>query len=270
MLVKVEAGTHWYKPGEADRSSFRGEPAYGSTLREARKEHLLPSVTTVLKEKSNFQLQSWREEQKILAALTLPDIPGETVDEKVKRIISDADAQSKTARETGDVVHKLVERILLGENPTFLSEYSHVIREGVKGAIKVFYEHKAVTEHVESMFVNIGMGYGCRIDWGGKLLGINSLVDVKTQGNKPGKKMVKYPEWCWQLAANSMAMPTMVSRHVNIAVSTTEPGYVEVFDWEPEEILNGWHVFTHLLKVFTLSRKMGEWDGEKRQYVGGK
>jgi hypothetical protein len=75
MLIKEkpsESG-HWYKKD--------GSPAYttigktgerATTLRDARKLGLLPSVTTINGMLSKAGLDTWKQQQVLLAALTLP------------------------------------------------------------------------------------------------------------------------------------------------------------------------------------------------------
>ena len=83
MLIKdsqSESG-HWY-----DKN---GNPAYeiigangkqrNTTLRDAKKLGLLPSVTTVIGAVAKPGLNRWLQEQAILAALTLPRLEGEKV-----------------------------------------------------------------------------------------------------------------------------------------------------------------------------------------------
>ena len=59
--------------------SAKGEPR-PTTLRDARKLGLLPSVTNILSILSKPELTSWLQEQAVMAALTLPRIAGETED----------------------------------------------------------------------------------------------------------------------------------------------------------------------------------------------
>jgi len=270
-IIKPSSGGHWYGIGEPAGNSFFGVEAYDKTLRDARKEVLVPSVTTVLKEKSNPGLDAWKREQMLLAALTLPEIEGESTDDRIKRIISDSEEHSRTAAETGDIIHKLIERGIGGEQVR-LEEYPDVIAQGVRKTLSWLYEMKSVTEYLEQAFVSMEYGYGCRVDWAGTVNGIKTVIDFKTQGTKPGGKTAKYPTWCYQLAANGMAMPKAYEKayenYINIIISSTEPERpIEIKIWSAADIQNGWDVFYHLLQVFTLSRKMGAWSKEQGRFI---
>src|SRR6056300_705776 len=101
MKTATESG-HWY---EKD-----GTPAYkvpmakdpnkmrNTTLRDAKKLGLLPSVTTIIKEAAKPGLTNWIINQNIMAALTVPRIAGESDEDFIKRITSDATEQAKQAR----------------------------------------------------------------------------------------------------------------------------------------------------------------------------
>ena len=73
---------HWYQRDGVPLHtvlSAKGEPR-PTTLRDARKLGLLPSVTNILGVIAKPGLTSWLQEQAVLAALTLPRIEGESED----------------------------------------------------------------------------------------------------------------------------------------------------------------------------------------------
>jgi len=94
--LKVSAYTaesgHWY--------TRNGEPMYqiegangkirNTTLRDARKHNLVPSVTTILNVAAKPGLDNWKLQQVLLAALTLPRNEGEPEGAYIDRIISDS------------------------------------------------------------------------------------------------------------------------------------------------------------------------------------
>lgn len=82
---------HWYKrDGEPLHSvlSGRGEPR-PTTLRDARKLGLLPSVTNILGVINKPELVEWKMTQAVLAALTLPRLEGEGEDAFARRVVDD-------------------------------------------------------------------------------------------------------------------------------------------------------------------------------------
>ena len=74
MIVRASESLHWYTRG--------GDPMYqvqaakggmrATTLRDARKLNLIPSVTTIMSCAAKPGLEAWKLNQMLLAALTLP------------------------------------------------------------------------------------------------------------------------------------------------------------------------------------------------------
>jgi hypothetical protein len=61
-----------------------------TTLRDARKLGLLPSVTTINGMLSKAGLDTWKQQQVLLAALTLPRSEGESEQEWLSRVMQDS------------------------------------------------------------------------------------------------------------------------------------------------------------------------------------
>jgi hypothetical protein len=105
-----EAG-HWYKKDGTPAYTYinkKGEEK-NTTLREARKEGLLPSVTSILSLAAAAGLEIWKQEQLLHSALTATRLPDETEKDFITRIKQDAQEQSKKARELGTAIHAKVQ-----------------------------------------------------------------------------------------------------------------------------------------------------------------
>lgn len=111
-----EASCHWYdKMGnpvyEVPRA--KGEGMRPTTLADARKLNLLPSVTTILSILRKPQLESWLVEQAVLAALTTPRNEGEPLDAFVQRVLHEErvqDQESDIAKKRGTEIHDCIEQ----------------------------------------------------------------------------------------------------------------------------------------------------------------
>lgn len=111
-----EAG-HWYDK--------EGNPCYtiigkngkerNTTLRDARKNGYLPSVTQIIKEAAKPGLENWKQDQILLAALTLPKIEGETEELYISRIKEDAKQQAIKAAAKGTELHKWLQLAFEGQ-----------------------------------------------------------------------------------------------------------------------------------------------------------
>ena len=104
---------HWYDPKT-------GEPRYtyvnkkgetkNTTLREARKEGWVPSVTMILGLASKPALTNWMVDQGILAALTTPRIDGEPEADYLSRIKRSSKEEASKAAERGTLIHGWVQK----------------------------------------------------------------------------------------------------------------------------------------------------------------
>lgn len=228
------------------------------TIADARKMNLLPSVTNVLGVLDKPALNRWKLEQAIMAALTLPDLPGELPDARCARIIEDMDAQSKTAREKGTAVHDAIEAYLRGEK-----EYRAPVEVGLLLPATLNWIDKYVTKvhAVESVIGNPALGYAGRLDLDCDInpadlsnysafddITCRTIVDFKTQNMKKPKPFIPV-EWGAQLAAYSMchrnydsacAWPILMSVVINTAMPS-DP-YIHVWD-NPDQL---WKMFQHV------------------------
>lgn len=241
-LIKTTQSAHWYDQ--------QGEPRYEATLREARKENLLPSITTVLGLLNKPALINWKIEQGILSALTLPRPEGITDDEFAKLIVADAEETSKKAAQKGTDIHKAVEEYLTDRSRE-LPEY---IRTWIDDNIEQSIE-------VEASKANIEYGYGGRIDCLCRTIyGKIALIDFKTQTAK-NDKLSFWPDWCYQLAAQYYCyLPRykIGNHHVDRICSVvigTNCELVDMKEWTMEEIERGWLMFYHLLQCWRLDKK---------------
>lgn len=255
---------HWYQPdGEAMHSvlSRAGEPR-PTTLRDARKLGLLPSVTNVLGVISKPELVEWKMTQAVLAALTLPRLSGEGEDAFAKRVVEDAQSRVRTAAEFGSAFHAGAEQVArtlevdpAGPHAAWLNLHRDWFQAN---CVRVLW--------TERVLVNGALGYAGTAD----LLvehqthGL-TLVDYKTQGSKANSETLKsemlkpaggagwkpraYSSWCLQLAAYRRAIG-MPMACMNVIVNSTEPSALVEHVWSEEELQAGWESFEAALVIW--------------------
>ena len=233
--------THWYqRNGEALHTvpSAKGEPR-PTTLRDARKLGLLPSVTNILGVIAKPELTLWLQEQAVLAALTLPRIEGETEDAFAKRVVEDSQTTRSGAADFGTSVHHGAERVARTlevdpEDP--LAPWLRLYRDWYQVNVKRLV-------WAERTLVNVGLGYAGTADLliDHQAHGL-TLVDLKTQGVKPGKEASAYKSWCYQLAAYRKALGQPVAC-LNVVINSREPAEPVEFLWSEEEMERGWAAF---------------------------
>src|SRR5215475_8412303 len=113
MRLFSSENAHWYtREGEGLHlvPSASGEMR-ATTLRDARKLGLLPSVTNVLGVIAKPELVEWKMTQAVLAALTLPRLNGEGEDEFARRVVEDAQSRVRSAAEFGTAFHAGAEQV---------------------------------------------------------------------------------------------------------------------------------------------------------------
>lgn len=241
ILVKPDQSAHWYtKDGKPmyTVSKKDGTPR-NTTLADARKMDLVPSVTSILGVIAKPALDAWKQEQAILSALTLPRNPDESDQDFARRVVADSKEQIGVAADLGSQVHAYVEELLAGGNP-----------EAVKGveasceAVKRWIaEHVELGGMIEAPFAI--SGYGGRIDFVGQVDGELTVIDWKSQSVKPGKEPNYYETWELQLCAYAHAWELLapigetfeVKRRLSVVISTNpdNPG-VWYKEWDEDRM----------------------------------
>ena len=74
IIARSAESVHWYQHNGAPQYTVKAKDGSDrpTTLRDARKLNLVPSVTTILKIAAKPGLEAWKLNQMLLAALTLP------------------------------------------------------------------------------------------------------------------------------------------------------------------------------------------------------
>ena len=127
MIVKekVAESGHWYtKEGTPAYTTIGKTGERPTTLRDARKLGLLPSVTTIIGQLSKAGLNTWLQQQVLLAALTLPRLPDEPEADWLARVMQDSKAQGRDAADRGTAIHAVIqsyfEQVYLPTKPAYL------------------------------------------------------------------------------------------------------------------------------------------------------
>jgi hypothetical protein len=243
LIVKFpsESG-HWYARDGTPAYTVQGSKGVRSTtLKDARKFNLVPSVTTIIGVASRPGLELWKQRQLLLAALTLPKINSESEDEYIDRIIRDAKEEGKAAADAGTDIHASIESFYRGE--VVSTNNFHV--KGVVDALSSTFGPQAWIP--ERSFAH-ELGYGGKVD----LHCPEIVVDVKTKENLD--KVEAYDEHKMQLAAYRVGLGIPSARCANVFVSRAHPGMVTVIEHSEDDLKKGFEMFTHLLKFWQISK----------------
>ena len=252
MLIKDQTSEsgHWYDE--------MGNPAYeiigangkqrNTTLRDAKKLGLLPSVTTVLGVAAKPGLDRWKQEQAILAALTLPRLEGEEEAEWLSRVLSDSKAQGKQAADRGSAIHAIIESffdgILLESIPTYCRNIENALQAAYGARLWIPEQSASHTE----------LKFGGKVDLQAKadkvkgILGV--VVDFKTK-ETPLEKVVPYDDHIMQMAAYRELLGLEGAR-CGIMFVNGLTNEVKLCEIEEADLQKGLKCFFHLLRYYQL------------------
>jgi len=244
MIVRASESQHWY-----DR---QGNPAYSvmakngqprpTTLRDARKLDLVPSVTTILNVAARPALEAWKQNQMMLACLTLPRVEGETEERFIERIVKDSKEQGKKAAERGTTIHGALESFYEG---IYLADFMNY-QTGVDGAVQGAFGTPEWS--TEKSFCH-ELGFGGKVDLHSKS-GNGIVIDFKTKEFSDPNTVDAYDEQLMQLCAYRVGLGIPNARCANVFVSVTDPGLVKIIEWSEEEMKKGWVMFQSLLNFW--------------------
>ena len=238
---------HWYAKD--------GTPAYtvigkngkerNTTLRDARTNGYVPSVTGILKLLAAPGLEQWKQKNILMAALTLPKIEGESLDDFAIRVEQDAREQSLKAMELGTHIHTSLERAYQGES----FEPSH--EPFCRATMTAIQDHFGIANWSAEKSFSSPLGFGGKVDLHSKES--NIIIDFKTSAFDDASKKEGYLENRLQLAAYRIGLDLSPNyRAANIFVSTSVPGLVKIVEWNSEEMKEAELIFLKLVEIWQL------------------
>ena len=258
--VRVESASHWYTTlgepcHEVPRADGKGMRA--TTLADARKLGLLPSVTNVLSVLNKPYLNAWKATQYI-DAFTEVSLMG-TAEDRIAAAIELAEQRMAMPRDLGTLYHAAIADLIRwwerGKTPA--AELLESVNPVTITRFTDWYGAHCIHGTSEKSFASPD-GYGGCVDWYGFYREDPddehefTVVDFKTQGTKQGKPIRSYNEWAVQLAAYANGIGAHNARLINLVISTTEPGRIEPVEWF--EGVEFW--YQNFLRVFAVWRSV--------------
>ncbi len=238
---------HWYTRDGKPRHTMpraNDEGDRPTTLRDARTQALLPSVTGILSVIDKPQLERWKLRRVALAAPGVNRGVGEPDDGWADRVIEAAMAPVGEAASLGSSIHKALDNALAG------SAHDPALSVYVKPVIEWVASVAIVVVETEAVLTNVTDGYAGSTDllfrWGRNADRVGAL-DYKTRKTVPDKPVEAYDTEAMQLVAYCRAKWPNVSPAdmlvANVIISTTEPGRVEVVKHDPAKLTSAWNAF---------------------------
>tara|TARA_R110002153_G_scaffold50944_3_gene143300 strand:+ start:2311 stop:3078 length:768 start_codon:yes stop_codon:yes gene_type:complete len=255
MNKYVAESGHWYDQD--------GSPAYtiigangserNTTLRDARKLRLVPSVTTILGVAAKPALENWKVDQAILAATTLEQHNSETLEEFRSRIKWKSKQEGKKAAERGTEIHAQIEKGFKGKSKN--DAYC-----AVRDYLELMFPGE--TWFAEESFTS-NLGYGGKMDLR-SAAGV--FVDFKTKDglteNSDGSKLV-YDEHGMQLSAYAAGANFINPERMSVFIDRKDPTIVCGYVWPQESHERHLEMFKQLLSYWKLVKKYNPNEEEK-------
>ena len=251
---KRGSGGHWYtSDGKAMHTMplQSGDGERNTTLRDAKKLGLYPSVTTLLGLFAKPGLDRWKQDQLLNIAFSNPPKAGESYEDYANRCLVEHEKPVEEAADFGTEVHDAIEAYYKGSHiPDHLLGY-------IQPALDWKQENQLTFIEFEKMLVNKENGFAGTVDIVGK--GVEDqmfIVDWKTRRTKPKVKVAAYDFQVHQIAAYAATYwgeENVLNHRVhgaNCFISSTEEGRFEVVKYSPEELADAWLVFRSICKIW--------------------
>lgn len=245
--------SHWYDK--------EGNPAYtivgkngkerNTTLADAKRLGLVPSVTTVMGCKADgYYLAKYKQDQLLEAAYNTPLLVDNTWGNWTRTVIKESRRHREEAAQRGSEIHDALEHVYMtGKMSDELDADTRDICQGVIDFMES--EFQGVKWIAEESFTSRFLGFGGRVDMHSKH--DNIVLDFKTKG-KDDLSMVKaYDDHHMQTAAYAvgLGLDAPESKRYNLFVSTTTPGELKLT--ESTNFTREWGMFDALLDYWHLS-----------------
>jgi len=261
--------SHWYdSEGEPCHTSIGAKgKEVKTTLTQARKRMLYPSVTTVLDILAKPALDKWKARQITDACFNEPlGNAQRTADEFNKDMVEKAFTQVDDAADLGTEIHAAIESYFTNTHYDFSKKLNFPGGEEVEAVDicrdvgKWIVDHNVTIQDCELRLVNKELGYAGLTDATITQDGKQGIMDFKTRKTKEFNKVSAYDNEPTQIAAYHMAKYGKIDKDsigCNLYISTTEIGRIEVVWYDADELAHHWEKFQLCL---------GLWQNMKRYY----
>jgi len=223
---RASEGSHWYAQDGSCVYQIRAKAGHmrDVDLRDARKLGLVPGFSGIARMEYKPQLERWKIDQAYLAALTLPSVPGETLEQFKERAYQDAQAQAEKARNRGTHLHAVLQGHFEGQ-PIAAEDAPYVV---------------PVLDWLDTRFPNARwlpeQSFAHPVGYGGKcdLRSAQAVLDYKFKDFSADTldKVRGYDEHEMQLHAYEHGFDMHDAIKINLFISSTVPGLIVPVEWK--------------------------------------
>jgi hypothetical protein len=274
--------SHWYtKNGQAmHKVPGKTVAERDTTVADARIMGLLPSVSGITKMMANPGLDRWKQDITIEASLkyAIQSAYGDMDEDKLyAEIRAESNKVAGAAADLGVKIHAAIESALgcqQWENQTVeLADGKKVeLKELVDPALAKLEELGINIVETEKVVTCLAHGYAGQMDVSYVKGDVAGVLDFKSTKTKPTKKIEVRQGQSMQIAAyhfacwSSKDKPHFQPNHegINLYISTTEIGRVDVVKYDAAELAKQWDGF---LACLTLWRLQNNYDPRTKEVV---
>lgn len=252
--------SHWYTITGLPKHTQKTKPGAKKSERptnitDAREQNLFPSVSTITKILAVPGLERWAQEQVAIACFSNPPHPGEEQDGYVKAMVEKSKEGLDQAASTGTVIHAALEAAMRGTKGDVatvkIDHMEYHIDEFVVPVLNLIEEHAFRVISAETVLVNSTEGYAGTTDLIVETKdGKPGIIDFKSKRTKRNTPIIPSETHAMQIAAYSMAAHSKLGFGANIYISTTEPGRVEMVEYDFEKLNEDWKAFLNLRNLW--------------------
>ena len=243
-------GMHWYDKDGTPRHQVpnaKGDGLRNTTITDAKKRGLFPSVSGITKMLSAPGLEIYKMREVAKQCYLSPPYAGEEMDEYISSMLEKGKDDSKQAMDAGTTIHKAMEQWLTSgtydEVTVQVNGETKAVGDFVIPAVEALKGWEFVA--TEKVLVNQPEGYAGTTDLIAKgPHGQRAIIDFKSKRTKPGKKIEPLESHRMQLAAYSQAYwQGQGNFWANLYISTTEPGRVQLLSYTADDMAASWRAF---------------------------
>jgi hypothetical protein len=253
--------SHWYTIDGEPRHTMATKPGAkyptrGTTITDARKLNLFPSVSGIIDGCSN-EYTRFRELALCEACYEFRPMGGEDAGAYAKRILGmERDSEAATI---GTEIHAAIEAHFRGEElPEFVTLYggAEVFAESMIGpAIAAIEGTGMKVVATEEVTVNKKLGYAGTLDLALLSKTHYAIADFKSCKNLPKKKIdvhgIQLSSYLASRWGQQHELPIgLDATAFNVYISTSEVGQVKIVKWSAEELQECFTIFQKMLEIW--------------------
>jgi hypothetical protein len=255
---------HWYtRDGKAchTQPTKKGakNPTRPTNIKDAKVYDLLPSVSAYTKMLAAPGLERYKMMKVAEACYANPPHPGEEVGTYVSSMLEKSKEDSTGAADLGTRIHASIEALLKGneyenEMVEYSEGYSCRLSTMVEPAFAKIEELGLFVLNAELVLVNNEEGYAGTTDIKHRSAKGKGILDWKSKRTKEGEAVVPNETHPMQIAAYYVAAFNDSQFDnpycMNVYISTTEPGRVDVVKYDRETLVEAYKDFLCLTRLW--------------------